>query len=677
MNYRLILLSLILYSSTLFAQRASSTKIVCLTIIDNNQVEIKWTKSNIDSFQSYTLYFSNDGSQFDSISSHTAVDDTTYIHQGINAFNSQKFYYVKVNGSSADISPTAKTLFILGIDVNINGYQADLFWDAFSDDLDPGMGEYHVYYDYPDGNWHLVDSTAQTSLRNITLFTCSDSIHFKVEISYNNICTSNSQVIAGLFTDIVAPDKPVLDSVSVDADGNTVIGWTQSDSMDAVGNIIYRYDGVKWNPIDSVWGYDTQFYVDAVIDPCIENYEYAISTFDSCGNNSPFTDLTAQRPIFLYNINYSICDLQDTLRWIVYMNPKNPVDKYEIWSSKNGASYERIGEKSPSAAVNGEIIFIHQNLDPGANYEYFIRVVMGNITASSCRKQVTTQNYKIPRFVETITADVLADNTVNTTIKGDMDVNNCIWNCWHFDGNQTDTSLVEQITKPDQNSSPFFVADNVDASLNPWFYYTTVIDSCGKLRHTSNTFKTIWLQGYTQNNTNYLNWTAPEGWSKGVEKYYIYRTVTGIEPTSPIDSVDGNLLKYQEAATTLPVEDGRIIYFVQALKKADSTEKITSTSNRFPLFKEATLYFPNAFRPDGTTNTTFKPVFSYFGGTEYLLQIYSRWGKLIYETSDPDKGWNGTSQNEPVEKGAYIYISSYQSVYGTPVTQKGTVVLIR
>ena len=674
MNYRLILLSLMLYSSTLFAQRASSTKIVCLHIIDNNQVEIKWTKSNVGS-RGYTLYFSNDGSNFDSISSHTDVNDTSYIHQDINAFYSPRFYYVKVNGSGIDNSPVARTLF-LGIDVNINGYRADLVWDAFSNTLDPGMGEYHIYYDYPDGDWHLVDSTAQTSLRNITLFTCNDSIRFKVEISYHNVCTSNSQVISGLFTDIVAPDKPVLDSVSIDANGHTIIGWTQSDSMDAVGNIIYRYDGVKWNPIDSVWGYDTQFYVDTVIDPCVENYEYAISTFDSCGNNSPFTDLTAQRPIFLYDINYSVCDLQDTLRWVVYRNPKNPIDRYEIWSSKSGGPFELVGQKPSSAANNGEITFIHQNLDPGVNYEYFIRVVMGDISASSCRKLVETQSYKIPQFVETITANVLADNTVNTTIKGDMEVNNCLWNIWHFDGNNPDTTLVEQVTKPDQNSSPFFVADNVDASLNPWFYYTTVIDSCGKQQLTSNTFKTIWLQGHAQNNTNYLNWTAPEGWSHGVEKYYIYRTVTGVEPTMPIDSVDGSILQYQEPAVTQPVEDGRIIYFVQALKKADSSETVTSTSNRFPLFKEATLYFPNAFRPEGTNNT-FKPVFSYFGGTSYLLQIYSRWGKLIFETNDPGTGWDGTVQNGPVEKGAYVYVSSYRTVNGTTVTQKGTVMVIR
>ncbi len=676
MKYRLILLLIFLYGNTLVAQRVSSSDIVCLNIVDNNNVEIKWTRSDIDSFQSYVLYFSNDGSSFSPVSPIIIdVNDTTFLHTGIDAFNTPKYYYVKVNES--DISPIAKTLFLQGIDVNPNGYQGSLFWTSFADTLDSGMSYYRVYYDYPDGDWHLLDTTAETSLRNFTLFTCDDSIRFKVEISYMNSCTSNSPVIKGRFTDIVAPDKPVLDSVSITADGNTVIGWTQSDSLDVVGNIIYRYDGLIWSPIDSVWGYQTQTYTDMIINPCNENYLYAISSFDSCGNNSPFTDLTAQRPLFLYDINYSVCDLKDTIRWTEYVNPKVPIERYEIWYSKNGGAYQLAGQKEPSDAVNGEITFIHQNLEPGADYEYFVRAIMGDISSSSCRKHVITQSYKIPQFVETLTADVLADNTVNVTVEGDMDVNNCIWNIWHFDGNQPDTTLVEQVTKPTQNSSPFFVGDaTVDASINPWFYYTTVIDSCGKERLTSNTFKTIWLQGYALDNINYLNWTAPEGWSSGVEKYYIYRTVTGVEPTAPIDSVNGDVLQYQEPASNQPVEDGRIIYFVQALKKADTGQQVTSTSNRFPLFKEATLYYPNAFRPDGQNNE-FKPVFSFFGGTNYLLQIYSRWGKLIFESSDPQKGWDGTIQNQPANVGTYVYVSSYRSVSGNTVTQKGTVTLIR
>ncbi len=675
-TYHLLILLFLITANPLFSQeRVTSSYIICLNIIDNNQVEIKWTKSVTENFESYTLFYSDDGTTFNELLTLPSVEDTSYTHIGINALQSQKFYYVKVNGSPNDISPVAATLYIQGIDVQSNGYEADLFWTPFSDILHNNMSDYSVYYDYPDGNWHLVGTTDQTEMRNIKAVTCSDSINFKVEISYGD-CISNSTQVKGLFEDIILPDKPTLDSVSVTPDGQTIIGWTQSDSMDVVGNIIYRHEGNKWVPFDSVWGYNTRYYIDTIKNPCTENYEYAIASFDSCGNKSPFTEQTAQRPIFLYDIPYSVCDLKDTLRWVIYENPKIPVETYEIWSSKNGNPFEMIDTVNPQTGQQ-ELFYVHNDIDPGAIYEYFVRARMDTITSSSCRKSVQTYSYKMPQFLSTITADVLEDNTVTVHIDGDMSVNNCVWDIWRYGQDLIDTAQVAQVSKPGQDVSPFTIQDDeVDASLNPWFYYTTVTDSCGKLRITSNDFKTIWLQGYTKKNINYLSWTATEGWSEGVEKYYIFRTVPGVVPTAPVDSVDGNTLQYQEPAPTSGVEDGRTIYFIQGLKKSASGERITSTSNRIPLYKAATLYFANAFRPDGINNE-YKPIFDFFGGSNYLFHIYNRWGKLVFETQDINQGWDGTTNNNPAQPGTYVYVVSYLSVNGEEVQHKGTVTLIR
>jgi len=272
---------------------------------------------------------------------------------------------------------------------------------------------------------------------------------------------------------------------------------------------------------------------------------------------------------------------------------------------------------------------------------------------------------------------LLDDNTVNVTIEADLDLYNCIWDIWRYGSGQADTTHIERVTKPDQNTSPFNIYDgDVDASTNPWFYYTTVIDSCGKQRLTSTSFKTIWLQGFTQDNINHLQWSAVGGWSEGVEKYYIFRTVPDVEPTTPIDSVAGNILEYQQPAPTTGIEDGRTIYFVQGVKTSTTGEHVTSNSNRIPLYKEASIHFANAFRPVGQ-NSVYKPVFSFFGGNSYLFQIYNRWGKLIFETQNPDEGWDGTYQGKLVEQSSYIYVVSYQSVNGSEITKKGTVMLVR
>jgi gliding motility-associated-like protein len=74
------------------------------------------------------------------------------------------------------------------------------------------------------------------------------------------------------------------------------------------------------------------------------------------------------------------------------------------------------------------------------------------------------------------------------------------------------------------------------------------------------------------------------------------------------------------------------------------------------------LYIPNSFTPDGDgLNQLFLPVFS--GGIDqssYQFTIYNRWGEIIFETRDPNKGWDGTfsPQDTPCQSGTYTYIVS-------------------
>lgn len=58
-----------------------------------------------------------------------------------------------------------------------------------------------------------------------------------------------------------------------------------------------------------------------------------------------------------------------------------------------------------------------------------------------------------------------------------------------------------------------------------------------------------------------------------------------------------------------------------------------------------TFYIPNAFTPDGDgTNEIFKC----YGLNieEFRMEIYDRWGELVFESNDIDYGWNGKLFNE-------------------------------
>jgi hypothetical protein len=49
---------------------------------------------------------------------------------------------------------------------------------------------------------------------------------------------------------------------------------------------------------------------------------------------------------------------------------------------------------------------------------------------------------------------------------------------------------------------------------------------------------------------------------------------------------------------------------------------------------------------------------------------------LIYETTDPYEGWDGTSNGSYVTQGTYIYKFQYLDVYGDSFNQQGTVTVI-
>ena len=70
---------------------------------------------------------------------------------------------------------------------------------------------------------------------------------------------------------------------------------------------------------------------------------------------------------------------------------------------------------------------------------------------------------------------------------------------------------------------------------------------------------------------------------------------------------------------------------------------------------ESYLAVPNVFTPNGDgKNDEFRV--AYRSLREFHCWVYNRWGKLVYEWTDPAKGWNGTINGRPAAEGAYFYV---------------------
>lgn len=87
---------------------------------------------------------------------------------------------------------------------------------------------------------------------------------------------------------------------------------------------------------------------------------------------------------------------------------------------------------------------------------------------------------------------------------------------------------------------------------------------------------------------------------------------------------------------------------------------------------------PKAFTPNGDDKNDAFKVLNDCVFREFSLQIYNRWGKMVFETRNPETFWDGTSEGEAQPSDVYIYNVRYKIKENeAEFTFKGDVSLLR
>ncbi len=658
---------------TFSAGAQESAVFSCLQVNDDGSATL-WFQAPPDAADvlQYDIFYSANGTTFTNTGSVPggAGGSLSYTHTGAQAGTGSRFYYIEtVYSSSTFRSETLQTIY-LQLDNNAPDFnQADLFWNAVSNPLPGGSSTlYRIFWDYPSGSWQFVNETENLQF-SMPVIVCNDSINFRIEIENSTGCSSVSNLRGNWFRNVVEPAIPVIDSISVDADEHIIMGWEPVPT--AAAYIIYRWEGI-WNPIDTVFGLNNNFYTDTVPNACAENIAYSVATIDTCGSSGPKDENKQRRNMRIDTIVHNTCDASITLNWTKYRVPQP--ENYEIWFSENGAAFQKAGEVPATDSV-----FVHSGVNNGVNYIYYVHCSFATGSSTTCRKSVNTFSYTEPRFVYLANADVLPEQEIELTAEVDLDVVAGWWDIYRTDPGSSSPQQIASVSRTDVNSNPLvYVDQDAEPGTGPYTYFIRVLDSCGFEKLESNPLKTIHLSGeIVDDKTNNLRWTAFEGWDAPVEKYYIFRMMGEQEPTTPIDSVDATMFEYTDDYSALGNVDGRFVYWVQAVEQNGNVYnyKEKARSNRLHLFLEARVYFANAFKPGGVM-PVFKPIFRFFSGTAYIFQIYNRWGQLIFETSDPEEGWTGEYKGNRAAQGVYIYHLSYRDVYGKAVVLRGTLTVL-
>lgn len=107
----------------------------------------------------------------------------------------------------------------------------------------------------------------------------------------------------------------------------------------------------------------------------------------------------------------------------------------------------------------------------------------------------------------------------------------------------------------------------------------------------------------------------------------------------------------------------------------------SDTSSVIITVKEGLIYYvPNTFTPDGNEfNNTFRPIFtSGFQTDSYHLQIFNRWGELLFESYNSELGWDGSYNNKISKTDIYTWKIYFTDSVKNQIHQKvGHVNLIK
>jgi gliding motility-associated-like protein len=106
----------------------------------------------------------------------------------------------------------------------------------------------------------------------------------------------------------------------------------------------------------------------------------------------------------------------------------------------------------------------------------------------------------------------------------------------------------------------------------------------------------------------------------------------------------------------------------------DSVVKILKT------YPEVRYFLPNAFTPNGdSVNDELRAVGVFEGMRSFNINVWNRWGEMVYQSINPEETWNGQKFNQgiPLPVGIYTVLVTYLNPKEERKEYRGFVTLIR
>lgn len=457
----------------------------------------------------------------------------------------------------------------------------------------------------------------------------------------------------------------VIDSVTVNTANQAVITWQPSTDSRTVNYKLY--DPTNLNTVIATVPAAQTTYTYSASKAGTKSESFRVAAVDAMDN--PFEGFSSIQNTIYLSATVDQCNASASLSWNTYINWPDGVKTYEIWMSKNGASSQLLSSSTNTA-------FTASALLDGVNYEFHIRTVSGNglKTSTSNKLKITGSFKKAPSFVYLSTASVLSPSEVEVKWIPDSASTTLNYTIWAGTDGQN-FSEVKKVSMEFQKNN-LTVVGGLNTAKSYYIRVQTET-TCPNTSLESNGGKTIRLTANKDGeNINILSWDSYETWDKGVGTYTLYRIVGNTETS--LATLGSGTYSYTDNDPLISNTEDVICYYLEAEESAVNQYKVRekSISNMACASKEARIYVPEAFSPDGS-NPLFRPVMLSVQQESYSLKIFNRFGQLVFQTTDVNEGWNGKMSNNDVSTGIYVYLISVRDSNGKPVQKQGTVAVVK
>jgi gliding motility-associated-like protein len=668
------------------AQPMSPPEVKCVAIQLNGDVTLSWTVPPLNGnlFDAYDIYYADTpAGPFNLVLSVPVyLQSNAIIPAPAVSTDPDHFYIVsRFNGGTLSVpSDTISTIYLTVTNqgngtllLNWNPIHVPAFFTT--------SPSYRVFRGLinPGGNIiysQISNSVVQTNFVD-TGRVCDAEIFYRIEIDDLTGCTSVSNIASVTYVN-PAPVGPFLTRATVDPGTQRArLDWVRSTSRDTKGYNIYFLNAVG-SPvlIDYVQGWNTTTWIAPIglSNAQFESETFRVATVDSCDNVS--APSLFHNTIFLES-SVNSCTGIATLEWNQYKNWFNGVQGYIIYVSQNGSPFAQLATVPAT-----DTVYYHFPLIQSALYTYYIEAFDGSstITSSSNYSAIVADVPIRPQFLYVKNVSVEGPREVSMKIFHDVFADIKYYRIMKS-VNEGDTYEPLDSLNFDPLTPILSYTDTaVFTNRQSYWYKVVAIDSCDAPVYDSDNFaQTIFLKVEPEiNMENIISWSDYDEWNGGVRSYRVFRGFQGAFSDIPVENIPFGINVYRDDVTKRQNKDGEYCYYVQAYQGLDTLYFFadSSKSNTVCVRQAKTIYIPNAFTPDGV-NKVFKPNMTFINPDNYLFMVFNKWGEKVFETREPENGWDGTVNGRPARMDTYIYLIRYQNEFFQFKEERGPVTLIR